>query len=65
MNYAFAKLLLARLYIVENCGLNLSNIIAPFIDIPMFNVNYFVMHNVQMHAGTISNILFVFRLSGS
>ena len=30
------------------------NFIAPFINIPMFNVKYHAMHTVQLHAGEIS-----------
>ena len=35
-------------------------IIAPFIDIPMFNVICLQMHIVQMHAGAISKFLYGF-----
>ena len=30
--------------------------IAPFIDIPMFNVKYLAMHKLQMHGGAISKL---------
>ena len=32
-------------------------IIASFIDIPMLNVKYVATHKVQMHAGSISNLM--------
>ena len=35
-------------------------IIAPFIDIPMFNIKYLAMHKVQMQAGVISKLLYGF-----
>ena len=34
-------------------------LIAPFIDIPMFNVKYLAVHKVQMHAGTVRKLLYV------
>ena len=37
-----------------------SSIIEPFIDSPMFNVRYFAMHKVQLHAGAISELLYGF-----
>ena len=32
-------------------------IMAPLIDIPMFNIKYLAMHKVQMHTGAISKLL--------
>ena len=39
-------------------------IIAPFIDIPIFKINYIALHNVLMHDGAISKLLYGLHLYG-
>ena len=39
-------------------------IIAPCIDIQMFNYEYYAMHKVQKHAGAISKLFMVLCLYG-
>ena len=38
----------------------IKDLIAPFIDIPMFNIKYLSMHKEQMHAGALSKLLYGF-----
>ena len=62
----FCLLTHSELIIKKYLGLGVRNIfiycklsiIAPFIDIPMFNVTYLAMHKVQMQAGAISKLLY-------
>ena len=41
-----------------------SDSFAPFIDILMFNMKYLTAHKLQMHAGTISTLLYLFVSMG-
>ena len=52
----------SRIYVAGNLCTN--SLIAPFINIPIFNVKFLAMHKVHVHAGAISSLLYGLRKYG-